>query len=80
MLSGLATCDPDFHIVERDRLIEQYKITLNLLQVNSKLSAWAYINGVFDFNKNLLAPPGTKIFFNSKPDQPTSWAFYGVEG
>ena len=83
LLSGLATCDPEFPITEWDRLLEQCEITLNLLRtsrINPNLSPWAYINGVFDFNKTPLAPPGTKMVFHSKPDQRASWAFHGVEG
>ena len=61
LLTGLATCGPDFPISEWDRLLRQCELTLNLLRtsrVNTKLSAWAYLNGVFDFNKTPLAPPG----------------------
>ena len=31
-LSTLATCDPDFSITERDRILEQSEITLNMLR------------------------------------------------
>ena len=52
--SGLATVDPDYPLSEWDRLIDQANITLNLMQgscANPKLSAWAYLSGVFDYNK-----------------------------
>ena len=64
LLAGLATCDPDFPIQEWDRLIPQAELTLNLLRtsrINPNLSAWAYVNGIHDFNKSPLAPPGTKV-------------------
>jgi len=43
------------------RLILQVTTILNLLQqlhINPRLSAEAQINGVFDYNATLLAPPG----------------------
>ena len=81
LLAGLATCDPDFPVEEWDRLLFQCELTLNLLRtsrVNPHLSAWAYIHGVFDFNKTPLAPPGTKVVFHSKPSKRASWAYYGM--
>ena len=70
--TGLASVDPDFPISEWDRLLEQAFITLNLLQashVHPKLSAYAYLFGNYDFNKNPLAPPGTKVIVHRKPNQ-----------
>jgi hypothetical protein len=82
-LAFLATCDPDFPVSEWDRLLFQAELTLNLLRssrVNPKLSAYAYLNGNFDFNKTPLAPPGTKVLVHLKPDQRASWAYHGEEG
>ena len=72
ILSGLATCDTNYPITEWDRLLPQAEITLNLLQnslVNPNLSAWAYINKPYDFNKMPMTPPGTKIIAHSKPNK-----------
>ena len=83
LLAFLATCDPAFPVSEWDRLLFQAELTLNLLRsshVNPKLSAYAYLNGNFDFNKTPLAPPGTKVVVHLKPDQRASWAYYGEEG
>ena len=83
LLAGIATCDPDFPITEWDRLLRQSELTLNLLRtsrINPSLSAWAYVNGVHNFNKVPLAPPGTKIIMHSKPDQRASWDYHGLEG
>ena len=83
LLAGLASCDPDFPITEWDRLLHQCELTLNLLRtsrVNPKLSAWAYLNGIHDFNKSPLAPPGTKVVFHKKASNRESWAFHGLEG
>ena len=63
--------------------MDQCELTLKLLRnsrVNTKLSAWAYIDGVHDFNKVPLAPPGTKVVLHRKPAQRASWAFHGLEG
>ena len=72
LIAGLATSDPDFPITDWDRLLRQRELTLNLLRtsrINPNLSAWAYVNGVHNFNKIPLTPPGTKITMHSKPDQ-----------
>jgi hypothetical protein len=61
----------------------QAELTLNLLRssrVNPKLSAYAYLNGNFNFNKTPLAPPGTKVIIHLKPDQRASWSYHGEEG
>ena len=79
---GLATCDPDYPIAEWDQLLTQSEITLNLLRnspVNPKLSAWAYLNVCFDFNKTPMAPPGTKLIMHSKPEQQARWAYYDLK-
>jgi hypothetical protein len=78
----LATCNPDFLVAEWDRLLFQAKLTLNLLRssrVNPKLSAYAYLNGNFDFNKTPLAPLGTKVVIHLKPDQHASSSYHGKE-
>ena len=80
-IAGLASVDPQFPIQEWDRLLPQATITLNLLRntrVNPKLSSYAYLFGVFDFNKTPLAPPGTKVSVHNKADQRASWARRGT--
>ena len=47
-LAGLATCNPKFTINKWEKLLQQAKITLNLLRQarqNTKLSAYAYLFG-----------------------------------
>ena len=83
LLAGLATCHPDFPIREWDRLLSQCELTLNLLRnsrINPKLSAWASLFGVHDFNKVPLLPPGTKVIVHEKPAKRGSWSFHGVHG
>ena len=81
--AGLASLDPDFPVREWDRLIPQGEMTLNLLRasrINPKLSAFAHLFGMFDYNKTPIVPPGTKIVAHLKPDTRSSWAANGEEG
>jgi hypothetical protein len=38
------------------------------------------MHGAFDFNRTPLAPLGTKILINEKPDKRQTWAYHAVEG
>ena len=82
LLAGLASCDPNFPIREWDRLLEQCKLTINLLRnsrVNPNLSSWAYLFGNHDFNRVPLCPPGTKALLHLKPNERPSWSFYAED-
>ena len=62
-IAGLCTTDPDFPIQLWDALLEQAQDTLNMLRtsrINPKLSAYATLEGQFNFNQTPLAPPGTR--------------------
>jgi hypothetical protein len=79
----LASVHPDFAICQWDRLIFQSILTLNLLcnsRVNPKLSAHAYLFGVFDFNKTPLVLPSTKFVMHEKHDKRASWEYHGKVG
>ena len=83
LISGLATCDPEFPVHEWDRILPQCEITLNLLRnsrINPNLSSWATIKHIHDFNKWPMAPPGSKILIHSKPNKRSSWAYHGQSG
>ena len=59
-ISGLATVDPNFPLHLWCCLIPLAVTTLNLLRpsrINPKLSAYEFLNGIFDYNKTPLAPP-----------------------
>jgi len=59
----LYSTDPDFLLRLWDRLLPQALTTLNLLRgsrINPKLSAYAQLNGAFDFNRTPMGPPGTR--------------------
>ena len=82
-IAGLASTDPNFPLNLWDRLIEQSHITLNLLRtsrMNPKLSAYAQIEGEFDYNRTPLAPPGTRVVVHEKPTDRGSWEAHGVDG
>ena len=75
---GLATYHEDFPLREWDRLLEHGEIALNLLRnsrANPKLSVCDTF-GNFDFNRNLLVPPGTNIIMHVKSGKGASWAFH----
>jgi hypothetical protein len=81
--AGLATCDPKFPLLEWDLLMPQAELTLKLLRASKrqpKLSAYACLNGPFDFNKTPLAPPGTRVIVHITPDQRSNMAPHGVDG
>eukprot|EP00957_Ditylum_brightwellii_P052574 3986220-Ditylum_brightwellii.AAC.1 len=64
------------------RFIEQANITINLLQalcVNPKVSAWAYLNGHFDFDRTPLAPVGTKCIIYEDPKSQGTWDVHGKD-
>ena len=74
--AGIASLDPDFPLNEWDRLLEQCFDTLNMLRAsrtNPKISAYIALEGIFDFNKTPLAPPGTRVVVHAKPDNRSSW-------
>jgi hypothetical protein len=44
------------------------------------MSAYAQLNGHFDFNRTPLSPPGTRIIAHEKPDQRAFWDPHGLDG
>ena len=82
-IAGLASVDPEFPLIAWDELLDQGETSLNLLRasrINPKLSAYAQLQGQFNFDATPLAPPGMKIVTHNKPDQRASWAPHGAEG
>ena len=82
-LSVLRAADPEYPVAEWDRLLSQAELTLNLLRpsrINPRLSAYAYLFGLFDFNRTPLAPAGTKVLVHEKSRQRASWANHGIQG
>jgi hypothetical protein len=66
-----------------DGLIPQAILSLNLLRgshIHPNLSAWAQINGPYDYNATLIAPPGIRTVAYKQPSQSGSWAAHGENG
>ena len=68
--------EKDFHLWLWDRLLQQAKISLNLLRQSINLphiSDYTHIFGEFDFNHTTLAPPGTIVVIHNRPNDCASW-------
>ena len=81
-IAGLGTLDPNCPIQLWCQFIEQGQDTLNLLRtsrVNSKLSAYAILEGQFEFDKTPLAPVGTKALVFLDPKKRASWNTHAVD-
>jgi hypothetical protein len=66
-----------------DKLLPQTKITLNLLRQSNAtptISAYAHLNGPFDYNKMPLAPMGCNVQVHEKADTQGTWSFHSVDG
>jgi hypothetical protein len=82
-IAGLFSLDKDFPLHLWDRLLPQALLTLNLLQgscTNPKLSAYAQLNGHFDFNRTPIAPPGIRVLVHEKPSNRGTWAPHALDG
>ena len=82
-IAGLSSVHPNFPIHLWCQLLQQAKLTLNLLRpsrLNPKLSAYAQLEGAFNFNRTPLVPPGVKTLVYETPSQRGSWSPDGVEG
>jgi len=82
-IAALCSTDKEFPLHLWDQLLPQALISLNLLRgsrINPKLSAWAQVNGQFDYNRTPLAPPGTRVLVHEKPSARDSWSPHSVDG
>jgi hypothetical protein len=82
-IAGICSVDPTFPLKLWEKLLPQATITLNLPRksiINPRMSAYAQLNGHFDFNRTPLATPGTRIIAHEKPDQRASWDPHGLDG
>ena len=79
----LCSTDKNFPLQQWDELLPQAEITVNLLRqsnINPKLSAWHQLEGIFDFNRTPMAPPGTSVIVYEQPAQCGTWAPHGLNG
>ena len=82
-VSGLCSTPTNFPLHLWCRLLTQSTITLNLMRPsrnNPNLSAYAVLEGSFDFNRTPLAPPGVQVLVHQKTMQRKSWAPHALEG
>ena len=83
LIAGIASCDPNFPLHLWCYLMPQCLLTLNLMRgsrINPKLSAWAQVNGPYDYNKTPMGPPGTQILAHEKPSKRGTFASHAKEG
>jgi hypothetical protein len=82
-ISGLCTTNKNFPLQLWDQLATQEaQDTLNLLRTSRhdpSKSAYAALNGAYDFNKWPMAPPGTKAIIWESPTSRQSWAPRGID-
>jgi hypothetical protein len=74
-IAGLCSVDKAFLLYLWDKLLPQAEITLNLLRgsrINPNVSAYAQVNGSFNYNRTPLAPPGCQVLAHDKPDKRTT--------
>ena len=82
-VADLSSCDPDFPLHLWDRQFPPAMLTLNLLHtscIKPCLSTEDQLNGAFNFNKNPLAPPGTKVLISQPSTTCFARAPYGIHG
>ena len=82
-LSILAGTADDFPLQLWDKLLPQAEITVNLLRQSNatpNISAYAHMNGPFDYNKMPLAPLECNVQVHEKADRRGTWAFHSVDG
>ena len=82
-VSRLSSTDDQSPLHLWDRLLPQATITLNMLRPSRrilKVSIYMALEGVFDYNKTPLAPPGMKVVIHENPYKQSSWASHGVDG
>ena len=81
-IAGLSGEDPNFPLILWHTLIPEVNTTINLLRnshTNPKLSSYAPIFGQFDYNANVLAPPGCKCIVHGKPTMHRTLSVHGIK-
>ena len=81
-LAGMGTLDPNCPIQLWCQFIEQGQDTLNMLRtsrVNPRLSAYAILDGQFEFDRTPLAPVGTKALVFLDPKKRTTWQSHAID-
>ena len=80
-LSGMGTLDLTCPIQLWCQFLEQGQDTLNLLRisrVNPKLSAYAVLEGQFNFDRTPMAPVGTRALILLDPNKRNTWQSHAI--
>ena len=80
ILSGVAE---NFLLQLWDQLLPQAEVKINLLRQSNAtptISAYAHMNGPFDYNKIPMALMGCKVKVHKKTDKRGKWAYNSVDG
>jgi hypothetical protein len=83
LIADICSTDKAFTMHTWDRLLPQAVIPLHMIcisQINPKLSASTHINGQYDYNRALMAPPGTRIIAHETPNGRGAWAPHRQDG
>ena len=79
----LCSVDPKLPLQVLDLIVAHAEIALNLLRKSrfyQNFSAYAHLNGQYNYNSTPMAPPGTRIVSHDKPDIRPSWAPHDQPG
>jgi hypothetical protein len=83
LIAGLCSTVTAFLMHLWDMLLPQAVITLNMSRtsrINPKLSSSTHIDGIYDFKRAPMAPPGTRIIAHETPSRRITWAPHGQYG
>jgi hypothetical protein len=82
-VAGFCAVGPNLPLKLWGKLLPQATITLNLLRkyrIKPRMSAYAQLNGHYDFKRAPMAPPGNRGIAHDNPDQRASWDPHDVDG
>ena len=82
-IAGICSIYPYFSMQNWYRLVDQANITLNLLRpsrLNTKISPYAQLNGIFYYKRTPMVRPGTSSPMHDKPHNRGTWKPHGQEG
>jgi hypothetical protein len=82
-VADLCSVDKNFPLHLWDKLLPQAELTRNLMRgsrINPKLSAFAQMQGDFDFNRAPIAPPRIRVLVHIKPSEGTMLSPHGADG
>jgi hypothetical protein len=82
-IAGLCTVNKLFPLQLWCKIIKQAEMTLNMLRatrINPKLSAYNMLEGIYNFDRTPMAPPGTKEIIYTDPKMRKSWETHAKDG